>query len=75
MDVVIPVAMIIGMLALRVFFGHYIGRAAQRRNCGYIGWTVVSLFIGPLIVWIVYLIFVHWKPTLDKIPDLKVNEQ
>jgi hypothetical protein len=49
------------VILLRWWLGSLIGRAAQRRLCGYLGWVIASLIFGPLLVWIVYLIFVHWR--------------
>ena len=49
------------LIAFRLFFGTIIATAAMRRNCGYNGWRISSLIFGPLYVWIVYLIFVHWR--------------
>ena len=54
--------LIAGFVALRWWLGYVIGNAAVRRGCGYMGWIISSLIFGPLIVWIVYLIFVHWRP-------------
>jgi hypothetical protein len=62
MDTGLIAAIIIAFVLLRWWLGSLIGRAAERRGCGYLGWSMCSLFIGPLVVWIVYLIFVHWRP-------------
>jgi hypothetical protein len=62
MEYVIVTVVILAFVSLRIFFGNLIGSAANRRNCGYAGWSISSLLIGPLIVWIVYLLFVHWRP-------------
>jgi hypothetical protein len=64
----IPILLFIGLIALRWWLGKLIGEAALRRGSGYMGWIICSLIFGPLIVWIVYLIFVHWKPTNFGIP-------
>jgi hypothetical protein len=52
---------IIAFFAVRYGFGYLIGNAAERRDCGNTGWRICSLLFGPLLVWIVYLIFVHWR--------------
>jgi len=52
----------VGVYALCWWLGTLIGKAALLRGCGYGEWVVASLIVGPLIVWIVYLLFVHWKP-------------
>lgn len=55
---------IIAIVLLRWWLGSLIGKAAARRNCGYLGWSLCSLLFGPLLVWIVYLCFVHWRPKI-----------
>lgn len=56
-------AFIIAFVLLRWWLGCVIGRAAEKRRCGRTGWVIFSL-LGPLIVWMVYLIFVHWRPVV-----------
>jgi hypothetical protein len=64
----ILIAIFVGFAVLRWWLGYVIGNAAVRRGCGYMGWIISSLIFGPLVVWIVYLIFVHWRPTNFGIP-------
>ncbi len=59
---ILPLVLFVGFMAVRWWLGHLIGKAAMRRGRGFIGWVVCSLIFGPLIVWIVYLIFVHSRP-------------
>jgi hypothetical protein len=49
-------------LALRVWLGFIIAKAAQRRVAGFGGWIVASLLVGPLITCVVYLVCVHGRP-------------
>lgn len=49
-------------MGLRWWLGHVIAKSAMRRGCGFIWWVYASLLVGPMVVWIVYLIFVHWRP-------------
>jgi hypothetical protein len=56
------------LIGLRLWLGTVIGNAALRRGCGYMGWIICSLVVGPLFVWFVYLIFVHWRPKDFGIP-------
>jgi hypothetical protein len=63
------------LIIVRWWLGSIIGKAAERLGCGYLGWLICSVLFGPLIVWIVYLIFVHWRPRPDeKVPDEKPME-
>jgi hypothetical protein len=62
MDDLFLAVIIAAFVGLRVFFGYLIGSAANRRNYGNTGWMISSLIIGPLIVWIIYLLFVSWRP-------------
>ncbi len=57
----IPIALFVVLLALRWWLGTLIGNAAQRRGRSPVGWLIGSLIVGPLTVWLVYLIFVHWR--------------
>ena len=68
METAFVVVIILVFVGLRVFLGYLIAGAAVRRGCGYLGWLISSLLFGPLIVWIIYLIFVHWRPTNFGIP-------
>lgn len=68
METFVVIVAILIFVGLRVFFGQLIARAALRRGCGYTGWSIAALLIGPLIVWIIYLIFVHWRPADFGIP-------
>ena len=56
-------AVFAAFVGLRWWLGHVIGNAAMRRGCGFMGWVISALIFGPLVVWIVYLIFVHWRPS------------
>jgi hypothetical protein len=66
----LPIVLFVGLIALRWWLGHLIGTAAMRRGRGFMGWVVCSLIFGPLIVWIVYLIFVHSRPPV-LLPQLR----
>jgi hypothetical protein len=59
---ILLVVLIIAFVLLRWWLGCVIGGAAAKRNCGRTGWVICSLLFGPLLVWIVYLILVHWRP-------------
>lgn len=62
LDGVFLTVLIIAFFAVRFGLGYVIGKAAQRRNCGFDGWFFWGGLFGPLIVWVVYLCFVHWRP-------------
>ena len=71
METFVVIVALLGFVGLRVFFAVLIANAAARRRCGYLGWSISALVIGPLIVWIIYLAFVHWRPivTLADLPS------
>lgn len=69
------IAIFVVCYALFWWFGILIGNAALRRGSGYMEWVVASLIVGPLIVWIVYMLFVHWKPiNFFSVPDEEDSE-
>ena len=61
--------MLFMVAVVRLTIGDFIGEAAERRKSGYGWWVATSLVFGPLLVWIVYLLFVHWRPIVPKIGD------
>lgn len=68
----LPLVLFIAFVAVRWWLGRLIGMAAARRGRGFLGWVVCSLIFGPLIVWIVYLIFVHSRPPV-LLPALRAD--
>ena len=64
------VALIIG----RLWLPFIIGKAAERRGSGLVGWVIAAFIFGPLIVWIVYLLFVHWRPIVSNAEPLAVSQ-
>jgi len=70
LSTVLPLVLLLSIVAVRWWLGHLIGKAAMRRGRGFIGWVVCSVIFGPLIVWIVYLIFVHSRPPV-LLPQLR----
>ena len=72
-DGVFATMLIIAFVAIRLGFGYLIGKAAERRGGDLARWTVCSLLYGPLLVWIVYLIFVHWRPKRLEIETSSAN--
>ena len=64
MDYVVMTVLIVSFVLLRWWLGSLIGKAAQCRGYSYQGWSISSFLIGPSIVWIVYMLFVHWRPTI-----------
>jgi hypothetical protein len=59
---------ILYMLWIHFFLSILIGLAAERRNCGLVLWILGGCFFSPLLAWIVYLIFVSWRPIVPKSP-------
>ena len=61
-ETAVGVALLLLLAIIWMLIGNVIGKAAERRNSGYAWWVFLSLVIGPLAIWIVYLAFVHWRP-------------
>lgn len=64
------VIFIAAFLCGRLFFAHLIARSAWVRCCGYAGWLVAGVIFGPMLVFIPYLAFVHWRKKVFAYPPL-----
>jgi hypothetical protein len=51
----IVIVAVLSFIALRVWLGFIIAKAARRRVAGFGGWIAASLIIGTLPTWLVYL--------------------
>jgi hypothetical protein len=55
---------VLAFIALRVWLGFFVAKAARRRISGFGGWIAASLIIGTLPTWLVYLFYVHGRPVV-----------
>ncbi len=66
---ILAIVLFLLLVGVRYYVGVLIGKAAQRRGSGYAGWVICSLLLGVLVTWAVYMVFVHWRFTMDTPPD------